>query len=184
MTTHSALWRRLDTPGHDACRLAGTEHGWELAGTAVFRHHGEAVRLSYRLACDPAWHARRGEVRGFVGADAVDLAVERTASGAWNFDGRACPGLEGCTHLDLGFTPATNLPQLRQLALQVGDAADLPVAWLDVPPSDLLVLPQRYERRSEEAYWYEAPSVGYAAVLELAPSGFVRRYPGLWVIED
>ena len=41
-------------------------------------------------------------------------------------------------------------------------------------------LPQRYERRSATTYWYESPTAGYAELLELAPSGFVSRYPGLW----
>jgi hypothetical protein len=41
-------------------------------------------------------------------------------------------------------------------------------------------LPQSYERRSEMSYGYEAPSVPYRALLEIAPNGFVRSYPGLW----
>jgi len=85
--------------------------------------------------------------------------------------------------LDLGFTPATNLSQLRRIALAEGQAADVPVAWLDVATGSLVALPQRYERRTASTYWYEAPSVGYADLLEVAPSGFVRRYPGLWEAE-
>jgi hypothetical protein len=45
-------------------------------------------------------------------------------------------------------------------------------------------LPQRYERRSETAYWYEAPTVRYAALLEVTSAGFVRLYPGLWEAES
>jgi hypothetical protein len=56
----------------------------------------------------------------------------------------------------------------------------VPVAWIDAPDGVLQALPQRYERRSATTYWYESPTVGYAELLELAPSGFVRRYPGLW----
>jgi hypothetical protein len=41
-------------------------------------------------------------------------------------------------------------------------------------------LPQRYERRGEASYWYEAPTVPYRALLEIAPNGFVRSYPDLW----
>jgi hypothetical protein len=88
-----------------------------------------------------------------------------------------------CVDLDFGFTPATNLLQLQRLALHVGQAAQAPAAWLDVSTGTLELLPQRYERRAEATYWYEAPRVGYAALLEVAPSGFVRRYPGLWEAE-
>ena len=62
-------------------------------------------------------------------------------------------------------------------------AADVPVAWLDVATGTLEVLPQRYERRAEATYWYEAPRFDYAALLEVGPAGFIHRYPGLWEAE-
>jgi hypothetical protein len=95
-------------------------------------------------------------------------------------NGAAVPGLEAYVDLDLGFTPATNLTQLRRVALAPGESAEVPVAWIDAPDGVLQALPQRYERRSATTYWYESPTAGYAELLELAPGGFVRRYPGLW----
>jgi hypothetical protein len=89
-------------------------------------------------------------------------------------------------HLDYGFTPATNFQQLRQLGLQIGERAELPVAWLDVPnprPLGLQLLVQHYLRRSESTYWYEAPRFDYDGLLELTREGIVARYPGLWELE-
>ena len=83
----------------------------------------------------------------------------------------------------LGFTPRHDLSQLRRLALAEGQAADVPVAWLDVSTGALDALAQRYERRSKLTYWYEAPRFNYAALLEVSPLGFVRRYPGLWDVQ-
>ncbi len=54
------------------------------------------------------------------------------------------------------------------------------MAWIDAPDGALQPLPQRYERRSEHTYWYESPTSGYTALLEMGPAGFIRRYPGLW----
>ena len=179
----TVLWRRLDTPGHDACRLAPHDAGWSLDGAAVFRHEGVPARLAYHLACDLAWRTQWGRVRGWIGPRAVDWHVVRGADGTWTLDDALVPGLESYVDLDLGFTPATNLSQLRRVALAEGQAADVPVAWLDVATGSLVGLPQRYERRTAATYWYEAPSVGYADLLEVAPSGFVRRYPGLWEAE-
>lgn len=177
----SILWRRLDTPGHDACRLEESDAGWELDGAAVFRHDGAPARLSYRVACDRAWRTRQGRVRGWVGARIVDFTVARTEDGVWMLNGDGVPGLETCVDLDLGFTPATNLLLLRRLALDEDQAADVPVAWLNDDLTGALErLPQRYERRSETTYWYESPSLGYTALLEINSAGFIRRYPGLW----
>jgi uncharacterized protein len=183
MTTISILWRRLDTPGHDACRLEESDSGWRLDGTAVFLHDGVPARLGYHLVCDRSWRTQRGEVRGWLGAQPVDVTVVRTADGVWTLNGIALPRLETYVDLDLGFTPATNLSQLRRVALAEGEAADVPVAWLDVAAGTLAALPQRYERRSATTYWYEAPTVDYAGLLEVTPAGFIRKYPGLWEAE-
>ena len=184
MTVTSILWRRLDVPGHDACRLAPAGDGWRLGGVAAFRHDDGAAHLAYRVACDRAWRTREGAVRGWVGERAVDVSVRRTDRGGWELNGAPVPGLRGCVDLDFGFTPATNLLQLRRVALAEGAAADVPVAWLDVPAGTLDLLHQRYERRGAGAYWYEAPRFGYAALLETTPAGFARRYPGLWEAES
>jgi hypothetical protein len=88
-----------------------------------------------------------------------------------------------CLDLDFGFTPSTNLLQLRRLALAEGQGTDAPAAWLDVSTGAFAVLVQRYERRSATTYWYEAPRFSYAELLEVDPLGFVRRYPGLWEAE-
>lgn len=179
----SILWRRLDTPGHDACRLEGSDAGWQLEGTAVFRHEGGPARLNYQVTCDLAWRSQQGQVRGWLDLQSIDFRIARTAEGLWTLNGAAVPGLDHCVDLDFGFTPATNLMQLRRLALAEGQAADAPAAWLDVSAGTLEVLPQRYERRTEATYWYEAPTVNYAALLEVVPVGFTRRYPGLWEME-
>jgi hypothetical protein len=177
------LWRRIDPPGHDACRLARLEAGHLLEGVAAFAAERGPAAFAYRILCGSDWRAESGEVRGWIGGRELAFAVRRGTDGAWSLDGRAVPGLETCVDLDLGFTPSTNLTQMRRAALAVGQAADVPVAWLDVETGALDLLEQRYERRTETAYWYEAPRFGYRALLEVDAHGFVRRYPGLWDAE-
>ena len=179
----SVLWRRIDSQGHEACRLARHDAGWKLEGAAVFSLGGRPACLRYTAVCDASWRAQRGDVSGWIGDRSVDSVVERPAGGPWTLDGVDVPGLEHCLDLDFGFTPSTNLLQIRRLALPVGQGADAPAAWLDVSTGALSVLVQRYERRSDTTYWYEAPRFGYAELLEVDPVGFVRRYPGLWEAE-
>jgi hypothetical protein len=180
MGIDSILWRRLDGAGHDACRLAPRHGGWRLEGGAAFGHEGAPACLAYAVDCDGEWRTREGAVHGWIGARALDLRVTRAPDGTWTLNGRVVPDLGGCVDLDLGFTPATNLFQLRRVDLRVGQAADVPVAWLDVPAGTLDLLHQRYERRAAEAYWYQAPRFDYSALLEVSPVGFVKRYPSLW----
>jgi uncharacterized protein len=177
------LWRRLDAVGHDACRLVQKDGAWRLEGTAIFQHEGVPACLAYEVDADSEWRTRGGVVHGWVGARPIDFRITRTPDGNWSLNGRVVPDLDGCVDLDFGFTPATNLFQLRRVALQVGQAADVPVAWLDVPDGALTPVPQRYERRTGEAYWYESPRFDYFALLHVGAVGFVEKYPDLWEAE-
>jgi uncharacterized protein len=177
------LWRRLDTPGHDACRLFRIGHGWKLEGVSVFRQGLAPAKLAYELAVDTSWRARSGSIVGWIGQKPVSCSFAREGAGAWIVNGKAVPGLDRLVDLDFGFTPATNLPQLRRLALEPGQTAKAPAAWFDLEAGALICLPQRYERRGETEYWYEAPSVGYAGLLEVLPNGYIQTYPGLWQAE-
>lgn len=180
---HTALWRRLDVPGHDAARIAATDTGWRLEGTAVFAHEGKPACLHYALMLDRGWATQSAHVQGFVGDAEVAHDIQRGPEG-WIHNGRSVPGLRHVQDVDLGFTPATNMPQLRRVALEVGQKAEFSVAWLDVESTTLEDLLQIYERRSARDYWYASPSVGYEAMLEIADSGFAAHYPTLWRFED
>lgn len=179
----TAFWRRMDAPGHDTCRLEQSDAGWHLHGTAVFREGAMPARLTYIVTCDPAWLTLEGEVRGSLGTRSIESTIARTSEGEWSLDGSIVPGLRHLVDVDFGFTPATNLLQIRRLTLPMGQSVDAPVAWFDVAKGTLLALPQRYERRGETTFWYEAPTVDYAGLLEVTASGFIRRYPGLWEME-
>src|ERR1700749_4778570 len=125
------LWRRLDAPGHDACRLAPNADGWKVEGTAVFHHENGPANIAYAIQCDLQWSTVSGKITGFVGERLIDYFVSRK-DGVWQLNGAALPGLAHLLDLDLGFTPATNIQQLRRVAMADNEAGQLPVAWVDV----------------------------------------------------
>jgi hypothetical protein len=176
-----AMWRRLDVPGHDAARLAPGGAGWLLEGCAVFAHEEGPACLRYAVELAPDWTAMGGTVRGFVGGRGVGHEMRRD-DGEWVLDGARVPGLDGLVDLDFGFTPATNLPQVRRLDLGVGQTAELRVAWFD-PGAGLSPLAQRYKRVDARGFRYASPRHAYEASLRLAQNGFVESYPGLWEME-
>ena len=180
----TAFWRCLYTPGHDTAVLERALAGWHLAGMAVFKGDEGPVSVNYTVEIDDSWMAKRGSIRGFSGGRRFFHRIERTEDG-WSLDGRP-NGLSHLTDLDFGFTPATNLQQLKRAALQVGERAEFSVAWFDIDKQALVELPQIYERRDETHYWYESPTAdGYEAMLEIDRfSGFARDYPTLWRMED
>jgi uncharacterized protein len=175
------IWRRLDSPGHDWARLSGPKSAPVLRGTSVFLEDGIPGRLDYRIRCDAGWETRGADVLGWVGDRKVTLSIGRSAAGSWTLNGRPVPEVEGCTDLDLSFTPATNLLAIRRLALGIGEEGEARAAWLVFPGLDLRPLAQRFRRSGGNSYSYRSDN-GFATELKVDGRGFVVDYPPLWTL--
>ena len=136
----TALWEALHTRGHDAAHLTSLPDGWRLTGSAVYLTDEKAAGVNYSLDLNSDWSTRCGSFQGFVGGERVNCDIARDDRG-WTLNGVRQRGLEGAVDLDFGFTPATNYPQLQRMALKVGQATQITVAWMDVR-SDILELSQ------------------------------------------
>jgi hypothetical protein len=174
------LWRKVDHPGHDTCRLFKLAHGWRLTGAGIFWEDNALCHLEYDVAVDAAWRTRSAKVSGYLGRKAVDIRITSAGAGRWRLNGVLKKSAAGCTDVDLGFTPATNLIAIRRLALKIGQGSEAPAAYLRFPEMRLVKLPQRYVRIGRAEYRYDAPTVGYSGLLSVLPSGAVSRYPGLF----
>jgi hypothetical protein len=174
------LWRKIDHPGHDICRLFKLAKGWRLTGAAIFWDNGRPYHLEYDVATDGGWKTRKAKVSGYVGKKSLDLRIESAEATRWQLNGVLSKSVIGCVDVDLSFTPATNLIALRRLALKVGQRAEVPAAYLKFPEMRLVMLPQSYHRLGHTEYEYEAPTVGYSGTLQVLPSGAVSQYPGLF----
>ena len=176
------LWRRLDVQGRDACWLEKTARGWELYGAAVFAHESGPAFINYDIEYDAQWNTIAAHTRGRVGHAGFEHEILRNEQG-WALDGEYVDGLQDIRQIDFGFTPATNLPQIRKMDLPVGSRSVCEAAWFDFGQNKLTRLQQFYERKGERSYWYESPSANYSAILLLAENGFIAEYPSLWRAE-
>lgn len=179
-TLATIFWRRLDLPGHESARLLRLAQDWRLLGAAVFWYDRQPCRLDYDLRCTPGWQTTAARVTGWVGEQTIDIKL-RTDNGArWLLNGRPQPAVEGCTDLDLNFSPVTNLLPIRRLALAVGDRAAVQAAWLRFPSFDLEPLDQTYRRLTADVYRYESAGGTFTADLQVNAHGLVLEYPGVW----
>ncbi|WP_280153625.1 putative glycolipid-binding domain-containing protein [Piscinibacter sp. XHJ-5] len=178
-TVASALWQRLDTPGHDACLVRRLPHGWRLSGTAVFRQENVPCQLQYQVDADAQWRSVAASVAGWSGADRIEVAIAALEGGRWTLNGVEQPLASGCVDIDLGFTPATNLILLRRLELPLGVTVPAPAAWMEFPDLRLQRLEQSYRRLDERRFDYRgAPA--YEGVLVVDGDALIVEYPGLW----
>jgi hypothetical protein len=176
----TAFWRRLDTEGHDGCRLIRMKDGWRLSGSTIFDHQGKACMLDYAVDCDAAWRTLSARVHGSVGLDELAFDIERTPDGDWLLDGKVQPAAKGCIDLDLGFTPATNLIAIRRL--DPGEEVEIPApaAYYLEFSLQLGIVEQTYRRTGKDKLHYRSPAYGYDETLTVSKVGFVTDYPTLW----
>jgi uncharacterized protein len=81
--------------------------------------------------------------KSFLGKQETKYIIARQ-SHVWTLNGSAVPGLDRFVDLDLGFTPATNLQQLRRVPIAENESAQVPVVWLDIETGTLIELSRRY----------------------------------------
>ncbi len=177
----TTLWRRLDLPGHEACRLTSLPTGWHLSGAAVLAYEHQPCRLDYAIACGPHWHTLSVTVEGWVGEREVSVDILREPSGAWWMNGRDCPQVAGCIDIDLNFSPSTNLLPIRRLNLEVGQSAHVRAAWLRFPSFALEPLEQSYTRLENNLYQYESAGGRFVAPVTVDEDGLVTQYGEIWV---
>lgn len=180
MSEGTMLWRRLDTPGHEAARLRKTDGGWRLEGTAVFADVAGPCRLSYAIRLDQGWRTVAAEVVGAIGERDVALTLAVNGDGRWQVNGADVPEIAGCVDLDLNFSPSTNLLPIRRLELAEGAEQPVRAAWLRFPSLRFEPLAQTYRRTGPATYRYESADGAFVSDLTVDPAGFVTDYPGLW----
>ena len=183
MKAESILWRRLDLPGYEFCRLFLQNSNWRLAGTAVFAHNQQPCQLDYVVICNSEWKTLSGRVGGFVGEEAVQIELSVDSAHRWRLNGRECPEVAGCIDIDLAFSPSTNLLPIRRLDLAIGQEAKVMAAWLRFPSFTLEPLDQLYRRIDAATYRYESAGGAFVTELQVNAAGFVALYPNLWQVE-
>jgi hypothetical protein len=184
MTDDSIIWRRLDVPGHEACRVISNDFGWRLAGTAVFVYSQQPCRLDYSIKCNSNWLTLSATVVGWVGNESVDIEIFRDSEDRWRLNSRDCAEVTGCIDIDLNFSPSTNLLPIRRLNLAVGQAAQVRATWLRFPSFVLEPLDQAYLRLDSTTYRYESADGKFIRHIQVNSNGLVTDYPNFWTLEQ
>jgi hypothetical protein len=100
-------------------------------------------------------------------------------TGRWNWDGDPeLTDVAGSLDVDLTVTPATNTLPIRRLGLEVGQAADLRMAWVQFPGLEVIPSEQRYERLAADRWKFSTGD--FQAELLVDRDGLVLDYGGLF----
>jgi uncharacterized protein len=174
----TVLWQDVETGALDRCRLETGPDGLRLSGTVLTPEHGSPLDVRYLVEAGPDGLTRRVELELDGGATRRVLLADGAGRWAWE-GGPELAQVAGSLDVDLTVTPATNtLPIRRLAALEVGQAADLHMAWVQFPGLEVLASAQRYERMAPDRWRFSTD--GFEAELLVDPDGLVLDYGGLF----
>jgi hypothetical protein len=162
--------------------LAAGADSYELAGTTLIMHDDVRVEIVYRVEVTSEWSTRNATID--IAALALTHRVEVPEPGIWLIDGEHRADLDGCTDIDLGWTPATNTIPIRRLELEGRDSATIRAAWLKWSELEFMVSDQTYTKTGEATWRYA--SGNFSAELLADDHGVVLRYgdPPIWREEE
>ena len=172
------IWRPDLGEGTEQFSFRTTDRGFEARGTVTATLEGKPLDASYLVETDAAWRTRhvRVDVKG-----GGTLEIFSDGAGRWRHaDGAALPELAGCIDPDISMTPFTNTVAIRRLGSNVGEKADIRVAYILVPELSVRPAPQRYTHLSAVLWRFDGLDIDFTADIAVDEDGFVVDYPGLF----
>ena len=148
-----------------------------LAGSAWPVRCSQPLEVRYLVTTDEKGRTRRVELDLDNGSTRRVLLAD--GAGRWNWDGDLeLTDVAGSLDVDLTVTPATNTLPIRRLGLEIGQAADLRMAWVQFPGLEVIPSEQRYERLAADRWKFSTGD--FQAELLVDRDGLVLDYGGLF----
>jgi len=177
MPIAEVLWHCAALNSAEHCVLSETETGWQIRGLTVTPMDGAPAHIEFDIDADRDWLTRTARVQ-FHGPRAFAFDI-RSDDGAWTVNGDERKDLAGCTDIDLGWTPATNILPIRRLQLNVGATGTTTAAWFRFPDLVIEANQQRYTRTGDHLWRYQSGPYDFDITVD--EHGLVTQYgEDLW----
>lgn len=130
---------------------------WENeAWTALSTLSAQSVQFVQRIS--PAWSTRQFML--FRDLDQPDLWLANDGRGRWGeVNGAHRPDLDGCVDVDVAGSPFPLTVPMRRLPLEIGHAAELPAARVDVQTLGVVPHLRRLTRLERRRWRLQIPDI-------------------------
>lgn len=192
----TAAWQHRDARnGFEVVFLQRDDQGYRIDGHTAAVEDDQAWAVEYVIMLDRDWLTRSALVRGRSATGRRELMLEADAAGGWTVNGAPAPELDGCLDVDLEASAFTNAFPVHRLALEVGQEAEAPAAYVRALDLSVERLEQRYARGANDGdrqrYYYTSPAFEglgprvsgelFETELVYDQAGLVIDYPGIAV---
>jgi hypothetical protein len=181
---HAAWQHREARDGFEVAFFGASEGALRIEGDTSAVESGAPWAVHYDIELGRDWITRRARVAGRSRSGAQTTTIESDGAGRWRLDGEPAPRLDGCLDVDLESSALTNAFPVHRLALEPGDEAEAPAAYVRAEDLALERLEQHYRRLEDDArgrprYHYSAPAFDFECELVYDGHGLVLDYPGI-----
>jgi uncharacterized protein len=176
----TVVWRKITEDLSLECvRVGALGSGHGIVGRVIAVMSDTPLELNYRIETGPNWETRTVWLEQIFRGRQLRLNLTHR-KGVWLLNGALSPEHAGCTDVDLGLSPSTNMLPINRLALAIGAAAEIRAAWIRFPSLEIAPTQQRYERRGQDRWRYTNLSSGVTADIEVDADGLPLKYENLW----
>lgn len=182
MLPRQVVWQRVhDACAVEFCSLEPQDDGVLVHGRIVAHHEDVPALVDYRLDCSPDLRSCRAlELERWLGGERRTLSLRQARPGEWQVDRKPAPWLNGCTDVDIEWTPATNLFPIRRLPDTTGASLNVMAAWVRLPGLAVQAAPQCYERLAPRRCRYTSRDSGFSAEIAHDGHGLPLDYGDVW----
>jgi hypothetical protein len=180
----SAAWQhRQARTGFEVAYLETLYDSYRVTGTTAASDAGSTWIVEYVIDLDSRWRTRRAAITGKSFLRTNRTVFDTDGAGHWRIDGTPAAHLDGCLDIDLESSALTNTFPVHRLALDPGEHAQAPAAYVRALPLTVERLEQGYSRVSDgtrgQRYDYTAPVFDFGCLLTYDAAGLVLEYPGI-----
>ena len=180
----TAAWAHEDArAGFEVVYFEPLHHGHVVTGCTTAVESGQTWIVDYTIRVDADWRTQGADEQGRSGAGAIALALQTDGDGRWQVNGVPAPYLDGCLDVDLESSAMTNALPVHRLALEPGERAAAPAAYVRAVGLNVERLEQIYVRTDDDGprhrYDYVAPAFDFSCQLVYDAAGLVLTYPGI-----
>ncbi len=170
---HTVAWSTWDGAAGEQTTITWENEGWTVVGDV------SADRVQYVLRLNATWQVRQFLL--FRDLDEPDLWLGTDGHGRWGeINGAHRPELDGCSDLDLAWTPFPISVPIRRLPLHVGDDALVDAVAVDHDTLEVRRVRRRYTRLAPRRWRQADPDGGPSVELDVDEHGVVLDHPDRW----
>lgn len=178
---HEAMWISHDEQKFEHLNLFENNESIVADGIMVHLSSNDSFRIRYKITCNLFWQVQKVEMQRIDEYD-NELILNSDGNGHWADDkGNSIEALEGCTDIDIYFSPFTNTLALRRLKLDKDESSVINVVYIIAPELTVEAVQQKYTCLNKSTkgglYLYESMDSDFKSELPVDSNMLLKEYP-------